>query len=43
MGSLVENSKKNLSLLEKRGLVNTQEYLNLKLLLEFETKFGFIS
>lgn len=43
MGSLVENSKKNLSLLEKRGLVNTQEYLNLKLLLEFESKFGFIS
>ena len=42
VGSLVENSRRNISVLEKRGLTNTQEYLNLKLFLEFEKKFGFI-
>lgn len=41
IGSLIENSRRNISLLEKKGLTHTQEYLNLELFLGFEKKFGF--
>lgn len=42
IGSLIENSNKNVILLEKKGMTETQEYMNLKMFLEFEKKFGFI-
>lgn len=42
IGSLIENSRRNISLLEKKGITNSQEYVNLKLFLEFENKFGFL-
>lgn len=42
IGSFIENSKRNVDILEKKNLKNTQEYVNLKMFLEFEKKFGFI-
>lgn len=41
IGSFIENSRRNLNLLEKKGLSDTQEYLNLKIFLEYEQMFGF--